>query len=47
MSDVEVAISVYDTKLGKGTRLEGVKVLELIPYESETSGEPKAPKLPF
>lgn len=46
-SKVEVAIDVYDTKLGKGTRLAGVKVLELVPYESESSGEPKAPKLPF
>lgn len=47
MSEVEVAVDVYDTKMGKGTRLAGVRVLDLVPYESEESGEPKAPKLPF
>lgn len=46
-SKVEVALEIYDTKLGKGTRLAGVKVLEHVPYESPDSGEPKAPKLPF
>ena len=46
-SEVEVAYDVYDTKMGKGTRLVGVKVLDLVSYESETSGEPKAKKLPF
>jgi hypothetical protein len=46
-SEVEVAISIYDTQAGKGTRLEGVKVLELVPYEEGDSGAPKAPKLPF
>lgn len=46
-SEVEVAIEVYDTSMGKGTRLTGVKVLEHVSYESEDSGEPKAPKLPF
>lgn len=47
MSDVEVAFVTYDTSLGKGTRLEGVKVLELVSYDESKSGEPKAPKLPF
>lgn len=47
LSDVEVAFVTYDTSLGKGTRLEGVKVLELVPYDESESGEPKAPRLPF
>lgn len=37
-SRVKVYVSVYDTKLGKGTRLEGVHVLDLVEYESEGSG---------
>lgn len=46
-STVEVAVTIYDSKFGKGTRLDGVKVLELVPYESDESGEPRAPKRPF
>jgi hypothetical protein len=46
-SEVEVAFDVYDTPMGKGTRLSGVKVLNLVEYEPEESGEPRAPKLPF
>lgn len=45
-SKVEVWFEVYDTKMGKGTRLEGVKVLELEEYETEEGGETKT-KLPF
>jgi len=36
-SEVEVDLVVYDTRMGKGTRLEGVKVLSLVEYK-ETSG---------
>lgn len=32
-SKVKIAFTVYDTKMGKGTRLEGVQVLELVEYE--------------
>lgn len=46
-SKVEVALDVYDTSMGKGTRLSGVKVLEHVPYESEESGEPRQKALPF
>jgi hypothetical protein len=46
-SKVTVAITVYDTAMGKGTRLEGVKVLELVPYDNPNAGEPNQPKLPF
>jgi len=31
--------------MGKGTRLAGVKVLELIEFEGD--GEPREPQLPF
>lgn len=34
-SEVEVTVSVYDTKYQPGTRLEKVRVLELVPYETE------------
>lgn len=30
-----VQISVYDTATGKGTRLEGIQVVEHVPYESD------------
>ena len=43
-STVEVAVTVYDTKMGKGTRLEGVRVIDLVEYES--TGD-SAPALPF
>jgi len=45
-SKVKVYVSVYDTKMGKGTRLEGMQVTDLIEYESE-SGEGGGVKLPF
>lgn len=44
-SKVEVYFEVYDTKLGKGTRLAGVKVLELVEYEGGEGGG--GAKLPF
>ena len=48
-SEVEVAYTVYDTKMGKGTRLEGIRVIEhveLPPLDGEEGGGgPK--KLPF
>lgn len=44
-STVEIAVDVYDTQMGKGSRLAGVKVLELVEFEGD--GEPSQPKLPF
>lgn len=48
-SEVEVAYTVYDTKMGKGTRLEGIRVLDLVelpPLEgAEEGGGSK--RLPF
>lgn len=38
-SKVTVKVVVYDTKLGKGTRLETVRVDELIPYVKEENEE--------
>lgn len=38
-SKVIAKIAVYDTRMGKGTRLEGFVVLDLVPYE----GTPTAP----
>lgn len=35
-----VKISVYDTRMGKGTRLEGLTVLDLVEYESGMPTEP-------
>lgn len=32
-SKVAVTVSVYDTKMGKGHRLETVQVLDLVPYD--------------
>ena len=47
-STVEVAVDVYDTKMGKGTRLTGVRVVEFVaPPEREEGEEGGAPKLPF
>lgn len=43
-SKVEVWFDVYDTKMGKGTRLVGVKVLDLVEFEG-TAGESDG--LPF
>jgi hypothetical protein len=45
-SRVKVFATVYDTKIGKGTRLEGVQVLEHVPFESERK-ESTGIKLPF
>lgn len=45
-SKVEVFFEVYDTKMGKGTRLEGIRVLEHVPFETDEDYEPKS-KLPF
>jgi len=45
-STLEIAYTVYDTKLGKGTRMEGVRVIEhvaLPPME----GDSGVAKLPF
>lgn len=39
-SEVIVKIAVYDTQMGKGTRLEGLVVLDLVPYEG---GAPSGP----
>lgn len=33
-STVEVAVNVYDTKMGKGQRLESVRIIDLVEYES-------------
>lgn len=41
-SVVEVRISVYDTRMGKGHRLEGIKVLELVELEPLESKEDSA-----
>ena len=46
-SQVEVFFSVYDTKMGKGTRLEGVRVLDLIEYEAPEGENKGGVKLPF
>jgi hypothetical protein len=45
-SKVKVYVSVYDTKMGKGTRLEGMQVVDLVEYESESEGGGGV-KLPF
>ena len=42
-SKVSVAVDVYDTSMGKGARLTGVQVLELIEYATEDYQK----KLPF
>lgn len=44
-STLEVFFTVYDTKMGKGTRLEGVRVLDLVEYERED--EDGDSRLPF
>lgn len=45
-SKVKVYVSVYDTKMGKGTRLEGIQVTDLVEYEGD-GGEGNGVKLPF
>lgn len=43
-SKAKVYFSVYDTKMGKGTRLEGVQVTDLVEYEApEGSGGVELP----
>lgn len=44
-SKVRVYFTVYETKMGNGTRLEAVQVLDLVEYESDT--EYTSVKLPF
>jgi len=46
-STVEVAYTVYDTKMGKGCRLEGVRVVDLVELPPLEDGEGGAKKLPF
>jgi len=36
-STVEVTVAVYDTQMGKGQRLESVRIVDLIEYESGDS----------
>lgn len=45
-SKVKVYVSVYDTKMGKGTRLEGLQVTDLVEFEGE-GGEGGGVQLPF
>lgn len=45
-SRAKVYVSVYDTKMGKGTRLEGVQVTDLVEFVPE-EGEGSSVKLPF
>jgi hypothetical protein len=45
-SELEVAVTVYDTRMGKGTRLEGVRVLEHVELPPLENGE-GSPRLPF
>lgn len=48
-SKIKAAVSIYDTKMGKGTRLVGIQVLDLEEYEGDGEGEPQSEKdrLPF
>lgn len=46
-SEVEVFFTVYDTKFGKGTRLEGVRILDLVEYERAEGEEGSDTRLPF
>lgn len=47
-SEVEVAVDVYDTKMGKGTRLTGVRIIDLVELPPMEGGESSgAPRLPF
>lgn len=45
-SEVEVFFTVYDSAKGKGTRLEGVRVLSHVPYEGSGEGSTTS-RLPF
>lgn len=42
----KIYASVYETKMGKGTRLEGVQVTDFVEYEVDES-EKQGVKLPF
>lgn len=44
-SKVEVTVAVYDTFKGKGSRLETVKILDLIAYEGSSGTPPKLSKM--
>lgn len=44
---VEVYFTTYDTKMGKGTRLEGVRVKELVEFVSDKENTGSGIKLPF
>ena len=50
-SKVKVAYEVYETKMGKGTRLLGVQILEHVPYErpegEDSEGAAGDMRLPF
>jgi len=46
-SEVEVAFTVYDTKMGKGCRLEGVRVIDLVELPPLEDAEGGSKKLPF
>ncbi len=35
----EITVAIFDTGMGKGTRLESVRILELVPYERAADGE--------
>ena len=37
-SDVTIKVSVYDTQMGKGTRLDAVRVDTLVPYDGPSTG---------
>lgn len=45
-STVEIAYTVYDTKMGKGTRMEGMRIIEHVALP-EMDGEDAVSKLPF
>lgn len=48
-SKVQIIVEVYDTKMGKGTRLEALKVVDLVepPQRDEAEGQEAKPALPF
>ena len=46
-SEAEVFFTVYDTKFGKGTRLEGVRITNLVEYERPEGEETSDMRLPF
>lgn len=47
-SEVTIKVSMFNTRMGTGTRLEAVRVENLIPYESKTQVSEDTPiELPF